>query len=72
MSMFAQDHSELYINPEAPDPTEGGGGLLEVATHLGVRLLQEGPTPGTAALDVRALWQVRGRALRCRLGACAS
>ena len=62
MSMFAQDHSELYINPEAPDPTEGGGGLLEVATHLGVRLLQEGPTPGTAALDGRALWQVRGRA----------
>ena len=51
---------ELYVNPEDEDAgaTEQGGGLLEVAAHLGVRLLQEGPTPGTLALDPKALWHV--------------
>lgn len=38
--------------------TNEQGGLLEVAAHLGVRLLQEGPSPGTLALDPKALWHV--------------
>ena len=51
---------ELYVNPEDDDTaaTEQGGGLLEVAAHLGVRLLQKGPSPGTLALDPKALWHV--------------
>ena len=55
--LFSQ---ELYVNPEDEEArvAEQGGGLLEVAAHLGVRLLQEGPTPGTLALDPKALWHV--------------
>jgi len=50
--MWLPDHSELYFNPEDVDAAGGeeGGGLLDVAGHLGVRLLQEGPSPGTLAL----------------------
>ena len=51
---------ELYVNPEDEEArvAEQGAGLLEVAAYLGVRLLQEGPTPGTLALDPKALWHV--------------
>jgi hypothetical protein len=59
--VFDANIQELYVNPEEnPDPAaaEEGGGLLEVAAHLGLRLLQEGPSPGTLALDPKALWHV--------------